>query len=26
VSDALGGRTRVHSGEHINLDPHGYVR
>jgi hypothetical protein len=26
VYDALGGRTRVHSGEHINLDPHGYVR
>jgi hypothetical protein len=24
--DALGGRTRVHSGAHINLDAHGYVR
>ena len=26
VLDALGGRTRVHSGAHINLDAHGYVR
>lgn len=25
VCDALGGRTCVHSGAHINLDPHGYV-
>jgi hypothetical protein len=24
--DALGGRTRIHSGAHINLDAHGYVR
>ena len=26
VCDVLGGRTRVDSGAHINLDPHGYVR
>jgi hypothetical protein len=24
--DALGAGTRVHSGAHINLDAHGYVR
>ena len=26
VRDAIGGRNRVESGRHLNMDPHGYVR